>query len=40
MHISDSAITDIVRFEKDQLWDLRFMQRVSADLKAWMPEAN
>lgn len=31
---------DIVRLEKDQPWGSRFMQRVSADLKAWMPEAK
>ena len=31
---------DIVRLEKDQPWGPRFMQRVSADLKAWMPEAK
>ena len=31
---------DIVRFEKDQPWGSKFMQRVSADLKAWMPEAK
>ena len=31
---------DIVRLEKDQPWGSKFMQRVSADLKAWMPEAK
>ena len=31
---------DIVRLEKDQPWGSRFMQRVSADLKTWMPEAK
>lgn len=25
---------------KDQPWGSKFMQRVSADLKAWMPEAK
>lgn len=31
---------DIVRLEKDQPWGAKFMQRVSADLKVWMPEAK
>ena len=31
---------DIVRLEKDQPWGSKFMQRVSADLKAWMPGAK
>ena len=31
---------DIVRMEKDQPWGSKFMQRVSADLKSWMPEAK
>ena len=31
---------DIVRLEKDQPWGSKFMQRVSADLKTWMPEAK
>lgn len=31
---------DIVRLEKDQPWESKFMQRVSADLRAWMPEAK
>ena len=31
---------DIVRLEKNQPWGSKFMQRVSADLKAWMPEAK
>ena len=31
---------DIVRLEKDQPWGSKFMQRVSADLKAWMPDAK
>lgn len=31
---------DIVRLEKDQPWGSKFMQRVCADLKAWMPEAK
>ena len=31
---------DIVRLEKDQPWGSKFMQRVSTDLKAWMPEAK
>ena len=31
---------DIVRLEKDQPWGSKFMQRVSADLKVWMPEAK
>ena len=31
---------DIVRLEKVQPWGSKFMQRVSADLKAWMPEAK
>ena len=31
---------DIVRLEKGQPWGSKFMQRVSADLKAWMPEAK
>ena len=31
---------DIVRLEKDQTWGSKFMHRVSADLKAWMPEAK
>lgn len=31
---------DIVRLEKDQPWGSKFMYRVSADLKAWMPEAK
>lgn len=32
--------TDIVRLEKDQPWGSKFLQRVSADLKAWMPEVR
>ena len=31
---------DIVRLEKNQPWGSKFMQRVSADLKTWMPEAK
>ena len=31
---------DIVRLEKNQPWGSKFMQRVSADLKVWMPEAK
>lgn len=31
---------DIVRLEKDQPWGSKFMRRVSADMKAWMPEAK
>lgn len=31
---------DIVRLEKNQPWGSKFMHRVSADLKAWMPEAK
>lgn len=31
---------DIVRLEKDQPWGSKFMNRISADLKAWMPEAK
>ena len=31
---------DIVRLEKDQPWGSKFMQRVSADLRTWMPEAK
>ena len=31
---------DIVRLEKNQPWGTKFMQRVSADLKVWMPEAK
>ncbi len=31
---------DIVRLEKTQPWGSKFMHRVSADLKAWMPEAK
>ena len=31
---------DIVRLEKVQPWGSKFMQRVSADLKTWMPEAK
>ena len=31
---------DILRLEKDQPWGSKFMQRVSADLKTWMPEAK
>ena len=29
-----------MRLEKDQPWGSKFMQRVSADLKTWMPEAK
>ena len=31
---------DIVRLEKNQPWGSKFMQRVSAALKTWMPEAK
>lgn len=31
---------DIVRLEKDQPWGSKFMNRLCADLKAWMPEAK
>jgi predicted nuclease of restriction endonuclease-like (RecB) superfamily len=31
---------DIVRLEKDQPWGSKFMPRISADLKAWMPDAK
>ena len=31
---------DIVRLEKDQPWGSKFMLRISADLKAWMPDAK
>ena len=31
---------DVVRLEKNQPWGSKFMQRVSADLKVWMPEAK
>ena len=31
---------DIVRLEADQPWGSKFIQRVSADLKSWMPEAK
>lgn len=31
---------DIVRLEKNQPWGSKFMNRISADLKAWMPEAK
>ena len=31
---------DVVRLEKNQPWGSKFMQRVSADLKTWMPEAK
>ena len=32
--------SDIARIEKNQPWGSKFMQRVSADLKSWMPEAK
>ena len=31
---------DVVRLEKNQPWGSKFMQRVSADLRTWMPEAK
>ena len=31
---------DIVRLERDQPWGSKFMHRVSADLRAWMPDAK
>ncbi len=31
---------DIVRLERDQPWGSKFMHRVSADLKVWMPDAK
>lgn len=31
---------DIVRLEKNQPWGSKFMNRISADLKVWMPEAK
>lgn len=38
--LSGSVHRTIVRLEKDQPWGSKFMHRVSADLKAWMPEAK
>lgn len=31
---------DIVRLERGQPWGSKFMNRISADLRAWMPEAK